>query len=97
MLVTMAGSDKVVYEFTKIFPNASIYTTVYNEKTAGHLFPKEKVIPSFIQKIPFSYKYYQKLLNLMPKAFESFDLSKREEILKRSKKAKPKKKELEKK
>jgi glycosyltransferase involved in cell wall biosynthesis len=75
-LTIYGGSERVVEQILKIFPDADIYTTVYNEKNMGSIFPKEKVHTSFMQKIPFSQKYYTKMLHLMPKAFESFDLSK---------------------
>jgi len=74
-LVSYGGAERVVEEFAALFPDAPIYTTVYDEKSIGHAFPGERVIPSYLQKIPFSRKYYRKMLTLMPGAFESFDLS----------------------
>ncbi len=74
-LTNYGGAERVVEEFCKIFPNAPIYTTVYNQKNMGTIFPKEKVVTSFMQKIPGIMKLYTKLLHLMPRAFESFDLS----------------------
>lgn len=74
-LTVYGGAERVVEQFLKIFPDADLYTTVYNEKNMGHIFPKEKVYTSFMQNIPFVLKIYTKLLHLMPKAFESFDLS----------------------
>jgi glycosyltransferase involved in cell wall biosynthesis len=74
-LTIYGGSERVVEQLLKIYPDAHIYTTVYNEKNMGQIFPKEKVTTSFMQKIPFSGKFYTKMLHLMPKAFESFDLS----------------------
>lgn len=74
-LTIYGGSERVVEQILKIYPHADIYTTVYNEKNMGHIFPKEKVHTSFMQKIPFAKKYYTKMLHLMPRAFESFDLS----------------------
>ena len=74
-LTIYGGSERVVEEFCKIFPEAPIFTTVYNEKNMGKIFPKEKVVTSFMQNIPGSLKYYTKMLSLMPGAFESFDLS----------------------
>ncbi len=73
-LTIYGGSERVVEQLCKIYPDADIYTTVYNEKNMGKIFPKEKVHTSFMQNIPFSKKYYTKMLHLMPKAFENFDL-----------------------
>lgn len=74
-LVNYGGAERVVEAFLRIFPDADIFTLVYDEKKMGRIFPKEKVHTSFVQKIPLSSRLYTKMLMLMPKAFESFDLS----------------------
>jgi len=74
-LTVYGGSERVVEEFTHIFPQAPIYTTVYNRKNMQNIFPPERVIPSYLQKIPGSTRFYTKMLSLMPRAFESFDLA----------------------
>ena len=74
-LVNYGGAERVVEEMLKLYPDADIYTLVYDEKKMGKIFPKEKVHASFVQKLPMSTKLYTKLLSLMPKAFESFDFS----------------------
>ncbi|MBN2656117.1 MAG: glycosyltransferase [Spirochaetales bacterium] len=74
-LTIYGGSERVVEQILKLFPEADIFTTVYNEKNMARFFPPEKVHASFMQKIPFSGKFYTKMLSLMPRAFESFDLS----------------------
>lgn len=74
-LTNYGGAERVVEEMLKLYPEADIYTLVYDrKKMAGH-FPPEKVHASFIQKIPMATKLYTKFLSLMPKAFESFDLT----------------------
>lgn len=74
-LVNYGGAERVVESFLKIYPEADIFTLVYDEKKMGKIFPKEKVYTSFVQKLPMATKLYTKLLSFMPKAFESFDLS----------------------
>lgn len=74
-LTIYGGSERVVEQLLKIFPDADIFTTVYNKKNMEKFFPPEKVHTSFMQNIPFSGKLYTKMLSLMPRAFESFDLS----------------------
>ena len=74
-LVNYGGAERVVEEMLKLYPDADIYTLVYDEKKMGIIFPKEKVHTSFVQKLPMSTRLYTKLLTLMPKAFESFDFS----------------------
>lgn len=74
-LVNYGGAERVVEELLKIYPDADIYTLVYDKKKMASHFPAEKVHPSFIQKLPKASKLYTKLLTFMPKAFESFDFS----------------------
>lgn len=75
-LVNYGGAERVVETFLEIFPQADIYTLVYDEKKMGKSFSKEKVHTTFIQKIPKATKLYTKLLPLMPLAFEELNLTK---------------------
>lgn len=74
-LTNYGGAERVVEQLLQIYPDADIYTLVYDKKKMGTVFPPEKVHTSFVQKIPFSIKLYTKFLSLMPKAFESLDLT----------------------
>lgn len=74
-LVTYGGAERVVEAFLEIYPNADIYTLVYDEEKMGKIFPKGKVKTTFIQKFPKATKIYTKLLPFMPYAFEELDLS----------------------
>ena len=74
-LVNYGGAERVVEAILEIFPQADIYTLVYDEKKMGKSFPKEKVKTTFLQKIPKATKLYTKLLPLMPLAFEELDLT----------------------
>lgn len=74
-LVNYGGAERVVEAFLEIYPNADIYTLVYDEKKIGATFSKEKVKTTFIQKFPKATKIYTKLLPFMPYAFEELDLS----------------------
>ena len=49
----MGGAERVLLALHEIWPKATLYTTVYNEEkaTLAKVFPK--VMPSFLQKIPF--------------------------------------------
>ncbi|MCH5290425.1 MAG: glycosyltransferase [Treponema sp.] len=74
-LVTFGGAERVVQRMCTIYPEADIYTLVYDEKKMNRFFPKKKIHTSWIQRIPFATRLYTKLLKYMPGAFESFDLS----------------------
>ncbi len=68
------GAEKVNLVLHKIFPDADIFSSVFNEeKIKG--FEEAKITTSFIQKLPFAKKHHQIYLNLMPYAYELFDLS----------------------
>jgi len=73
-LVTYGGAERVVETMCEIFPQADIYTLIYDEEKMGHIFSKEKVKTTFIQKFPKATKLYTKMLPLMPRAFEELDL-----------------------
>lgn len=74
-LTNFGGAERVIKVFSDMFPLAPIYTTVYNEENMSEHFPRERVITSYINKLPYSNKLYTKMLSLMPRAFERFDLS----------------------
>lgn len=73
-LTNMGGSEKVVLQLHKLFPDAPVYTSIYNPEKVDPAFRNIEVIPSFLQKLPFSKTKYQLFLPLMPLAFEQFDL-----------------------
>jgi len=73
-LTNLGGGEKVVLDMHKAFPNAPIYTSLFNEEKLPE-FKNADIRTSFIQKIPFAKKKHQLFLGLMPYAFESFDLS----------------------
>jgi glycosyltransferase involved in cell wall biosynthesis len=73
-LTAIGGAEKVLLALLEIFPEADIFTSIYNPKIIR--FPKKnKVYTSFIQNLPLAKSKRQLYLALMPKAFESFDLS----------------------
>ena len=74
-LTNYGGAETFVELLLKIYPDAHIFTLVYDKKKMKGHFENNKIITSPLQKIPFSKKIYTKLLKFMPKAFESFDFS----------------------
>lgn len=73
-LVGMRGGEKVLEALCQIFPEADIYTHVYNPDSVSALLRKHTIYTSFIQKLPLSRRYYQSYLPLMPLALEQLDL-----------------------
>jgi len=74
-LVSMRGGEKVVEALCDMYPEADIFTLVYDENRVSEKIKRHKVTSSFLQKIPGAVKHYQSLLPLMPFALESLDLS----------------------
>jgi len=75
------GAESVLETLSEIFPNASIYTTLYKPQFLGphqsRLQEKwgHRVHQSFFQYIPFAHKIISPLRLLSPLAFKSFDFS----------------------
>ena len=74
-LVGMRGGEKVLEALCEMFPEADIYTNVYIPENVSATIRKHRVYTSFIQKLPFAKRWYQKYLPLMPFALEQLDLS----------------------
>ena len=76
-LFKLGGAERVVKELADLFPDAPIYTLVYDEEKCGRDFPRERVVTSSLSRYPgFLQKRPQYLLGKMPQAIEEFDLSK---------------------
>lgn len=80
-LTNMGGAERVILAFHDIFPDAPIYTTVYNPDKLPEQFRKMDIKTSFIQKLPKAKTKYNIYLPFMPTAFEQFDLSKYDVVL----------------
>lgn len=76
-LVQWGGAERVLATLSEVFPEASIYTSVYDtsNKLLVENFSSKKITTSFIQKIPGWRSLYKALLPLYPIAFEQFDFS----------------------
>ncbi len=69
------GAERVLLALHELFPDAPLYTSVYNSETApwAKVFPK--VVTSFLQNFPGAKTRHDLYAPLMPMAFESFDFS----------------------
>ncbi|HSW88800.1 MAG TPA: glycosyltransferase [Candidatus Saccharimonadales bacterium] len=68
------GAARVLLALHEIFPDAPLYTSVYNPSLA----PWAKVFTvktSFLQNFPYASSHHEMLATLMPIAFESFSFS----------------------
>ncbi len=92
LLTMRGGAEYVLKILAEMYPDAPIYTLLYNEKKLGDWFPKERIRTSSLQKtaqklsafsfqlsaIPFNHHLY---LNKMPAAVEAWDFSEYDIVL----------------
>jgi glycosyltransferase involved in cell wall biosynthesis len=74
-LTIPGGSEKVVLELLELLPHAEVFTSVYDPEPWREKLAGVPVHASFLNRIPKAREQYPKLLPLMNRAFESFDLS----------------------
>jgi glycosyltransferase involved in cell wall biosynthesis len=68
------GAENVLVALHHIFPDAPLFTSVYDPNRAQWA-KGFRVIPSFLQRLPFAKHHHRWFAWAMPLAFESFDLS----------------------
>ncbi|MCD6109295.1 glycosyltransferase [bacterium] len=73
-LTNFAGAERVIYKMHKMFPDAPIYTSIFNSEKMK-AFENAVVHTSFIQHFPRAKNKHQWYLSFYPIAFEQFDLS----------------------
>ena len=73
-LVGMRGGEKVLEAMCRLFPQADIYTHVYDPASVSPIIGRHAVRTTFINKLPFAKRWYQHYLPLMPFALEQLDL-----------------------
>src|SRR3990172_7094681 len=73
-LVERGGAEKALAALHEVFPEAPIYTAVYNAQTTLDVFRRADVRTSFLQRLTTRRERYSALLPLYPLAFRAFDL-----------------------
>ena len=74
-LTQMGGAEKVVEVLHDMFPEAPIYTSIFDPDAMPIYYRTWDIRPSFLQKLPIKKYSHRLALLLYPLAFESFDLS----------------------
>lgn len=75
------GAERVLEVLHETFPDAPIYTSIYEPSKVPAAYRQWDIRPSFLQRIPFGHRFHRALLLLYPAAFESFDLSEYDVVL----------------
>lgn len=68
------GAEKVLQVLAGLFPDAPIYTLLYDKKQVDKYLPGRRIETSVIQRLPGGVRHYQWYLSFMPLAVEFFDL-----------------------
>ena len=74
-LVTMRGGEKVLEELCKMYPQADIYTNVYNPDKISDEIKKHKIYTTRVNRFPMAKRFYQKYMPFMPNALMDLDLT----------------------
>ncbi|HAM87999.1 MAG: Glycosyl transferase group 1 [Candidatus Falkowbacteria bacterium GW2011_GWC2_38_22] len=73
-LAQMGGAEKVLQVLQEMYPEAPIYTLLYDKENIKKNFPNSDIRPSIIQKLPGSLRHYKWYMPFMPMAIEFCDL-----------------------
>jgi glycosyltransferase involved in cell wall biosynthesis len=74
-LLDLRGADRVFLELSQIWPDAPIFTAVYDEEGTEARFAEREIRTTFLQRLRPSVRTFRALLPLYPAAIESLDLS----------------------
>ncbi len=88
MLIKLGWAEKVVEKLIKMFPDANVFTLIYDEKKVGNVFPKKNLVTGKTIRSPFwtqwiyDVTWKQRLcLPFMARAIESFNFSKYDVVI----------------
>ncbi|HEX6542242.1 MAG TPA: glycosyltransferase [Ktedonobacterales bacterium] len=70
----MGGAERVLLALHTLFPDAPIYTTIYDPPRMDPAFRAMDIRTSFMQRLPFVKRHHQPFLPLYPFAIEHMDL-----------------------
>lgn len=74
-LIQFGGAERMLAALSEAFPNAPIYTLMYDERATRGIFKNRQIVTSFLQKFPFAKTQHRLYPLLMPLAVEQFDFS----------------------
>ncbi len=74
-LVSEGGGERVLHDFHLMWPEAPIYTLVYDERRAPAWTRECDVRTTGLQRLPGAKSHHKMLLTLMPRAWEALDLT----------------------
>jgi len=69
------GAEVVLEQLVALFPDAPIYTSIYDPQAMPATWRRWDIRPSWMNRLPLVKKYHQPFLPLYPLVFEGLDLS----------------------
>jgi len=72
-LAQLGGAEKVLEVLHELWPEAPVYTLIYDQTSTRGQFLNYQIHTSYLQKIPLAKKFYRWFLPLMPGAIEKLD------------------------
>ncbi len=78
------GAERVLEVLHDLYPDAPVYTSLFDPATMPRHFQSWDIRTSFMQRIPGARRAHRSLLPLYPLAFESFELSDYDVVLSNS-------------
>ncbi|MFZ0711614.1 MAG: glycosyltransferase [Terrimicrobiaceae bacterium] len=74
-LVTMGGGEKVLEQFSELFPDAPIYTLVATRDRLSERLQRHEIIPSAFGRLPGAAAMYKQALPIFPLAFGTLKIA----------------------
>jgi glycosyltransferase involved in cell wall biosynthesis len=71
----MRGGEKVLEALIELYPEATVHTLFYERGQVSAVIARQKIVTSWMNRIPGIYRHYRNFLPLFPAAVESFDFS----------------------
>lgn len=74
-LPAIGGGEKTLFTALEVFPQADIFTLIYNKDAFENTpLAQKEIVTSYLDKLPYAHTRHRLLLPLMPSAIERFDL-----------------------
>lgn len=73
-LVAQRGGERVLEALLEVFPQADLFTLVFDRAALPASLRSRKITPSFLQRLPGATRHYRKFLPLFPLAIEQLRL-----------------------
>ncbi len=70
----IGGAENVLKALHELYPDAPVFTLIYDKKEMGNFCDSMNITSSFFQRVPGGKRFFKPLIPFMPTAIERFDL-----------------------